>query len=88
VGVTDANPEAVEIFLEQVALGGQARVVRLEGDQSLVGRLTSLGFWPDTLVRMVRRSPFGDPLQVSLRGYELALRRNEAHTVVVTVVSS
>ena len=85
--MTDANIEAPEVFLDTVALGGQARVVRLEGDKAIASRLASLGFWPDTLVRVVRRSPFGDPLQVSLRGLDLALRRDEAHTVVVTVVS-
>lgn len=49
-------------------------------------RLTSLGLTPGTLVRMVRAAPLGDPIEVKVRGYSLALRRREA--VVVKVATS
>jgi Fe2+ transport system protein FeoA len=65
--------------------GQVARVIRVEGDDSVAQRLTDLGFWPGTTVVVVRRAPFGDPTQYTLRGYRLALRSGEACRVVVEV---
>lgn len=58
---------------------GQAGVV---GDMPVVGgielRLMELGVLPGTTVRMVRRAPLGDPLEVEVRGFHLSLRASEA----------
>ncbi len=69
--------------LDEVLPGCTICVVRVEGDDALSRRLISLGFWPGTAVEVVRRAPFGDPTQFSLRGYRLALRRSEAVRVIV-----
>lgn len=58
-------------------------VVRIDGDDAIARRLADLGFWPGTEVELVRRAPFGDPIQLSLRGFRLALRKAEARRVVV-----
>lgn len=58
-------------------------VVRVEGDDAIARRLSDLGFWPGTEVELVRRAPLGDPIQLSLRGFRLALRKSEARRVVV-----
>lgn len=63
--------------------GAAATVVAIDGEDVLARRLAGLGFWPGTPVRVVRRAPFGDPLQCELRGYHLALRRVEAIRVRV-----
>ena len=59
-----------------------ASVVRLrrvaDVDGSDATRFESHGFWPGTEITVVRRSPFGDPIHVRLRGIDLALRREEA----------
>ena len=64
--------------------GTDVRVSHVDGDDALAQRLTDLGFWKGTLVRVVRRAPFGDPIEYCLRGYRLALRREEAARVRVT----
>lgn len=47
-------------------------------------RLTSLGLTPGTLVSMVRIAPLGDPVELRVRGFSLALRRREAAVIKVT----
>lgn len=69
--------------LDRMALGGAATVIRVEGDDPVARRLVDLGFWPGTTVHAVRKAPLGDPVQYNLRGFRLALRRDEASRVVV-----
>ncbi len=69
--------------LEGLAPGEFAAVVGVDGDDEVSQRLIDLGFWPGTRVRMVRRAPLGDPIQYSLRGFDLALRATEARRVKV-----
>jgi ferrous iron transport protein A len=44
-----------------------------------------MGFVPGAAVRMVKTAPLGDPIQVCVRNYDLALRRAEAKSIVVSV---
>ncbi len=63
---------------------GQACTVldlHMEGEQ--LQRLMDLGFIEGTKIRMVRNAPLMDPLDVELRGYQVAIRRNEAAHVEV-----
>lgn len=69
--------------LDQLTLGGVATVLRVEGDDPIARRLQDLGFWPGTVVHAVRRAPLGDPVQYNLRGFRLALRRDEASRIHV-----
>jgi ferrous iron transport protein A len=46
-------------------------------------RLLEMGLTPGTVVEVVRRAPFGDPLQIRVRGSMLALRRAQAHAIQV-----
>jgi ferrous iron transport protein A len=69
--------------LDMLPPGAVASVVRVAGEDPIARRLSDLGFWPGTLVQVVRRAPLGDPVQYALRGYRLALRRAEAGRVLV-----
>jgi ferrous iron transport protein B len=60
-------------------------VVRVEGPDDVRRRLVEMGFVPGVPVEVIGTAPLGDPLEVSLRGYRLAIRRSEA--AGVTVVS-
>lgn len=53
------------------------------GKGSVRVRLMELGIVPGTEVQLVRRAPLGDPMQISLRGYQLSLRRGEADLIEV-----
>jgi ferrous iron transport protein A len=69
--------------LATVAVGGQARVADVSGDDAVSLRLLEMGLTPGTTVRVVGRAPLGDPLELELRGYRLSLRRAEAARVAV-----
>jgi ferrous iron transport protein A len=56
-------------------------VLAVDGDDALARRLGDLGLWPGTEVEVLTRAPFGDPILFRLRGYRLALRREEARRV-------
>jgi Fe2+ transport system protein FeoA len=59
------------------------QVVAVEGDDALAQRLADHGLWRGTLVELVTTAPLGDPMLFRLRGYRLALRREEAARVLV-----
>jgi ferrous iron transport protein A len=42
-----------------------------------------MGMVPDVVVTVVRKAPMGDPIELSLKGYNLSLRQKEAETIVV-----
>ena len=56
------------------------------GDAIYVQQVTRLGLTPGTTFRLVRRAPLGDPIEIKLRGYSLALRPAEADALRVQVV--
>lgn len=71
------------VSLASVALGVAARVVRVAGADSLRLRLLEMGFVPGTTVRVVKRAPFGDPLELEVRGGHVSLRAAEAGRIEV-----
>jgi ferrous iron transport protein A len=56
------------------------------GTDGLSQRLAEMGFTPGQPVRVIRFAPLGDPMQVRIRGFSLALRRNEARRIVLAPV--
>ncbi len=71
--------------LNQLGIGCRGSVVSVGGDQDLRRRLLEMGFCRGTTVEVVRRSPFGDPIEFLLRGYHLSLRGEQAKFVEVAV---
>jgi Fe2+ transport system protein FeoA len=67
--------------LNELPLGRDGVVRAVEGDDAIKVRLLEMGLVPGTTVRMVKRAPGGDPLQLQLRGYHLSLRVSEASRV-------
>ena len=64
---------------------GESCMIRQVGNQrgAVKRRLVDMGLTPGTAVKLVKIAPMGDPLEVSLRGYELSLRREDAAQIVV-----
>lgn len=63
---------------------GQSGIVaQVGGAGTLRLRLLDMGLTPGTVVWMQRRAPFGDPLQIRLRGYALTLRRESARKILL-----
>jgi ferrous iron transport protein A len=72
--------------LQAAATGSVARILGLTGDPGIRERLAELGLTPGQQVRVLRRAPLGDPLEVLVRGYRLAVRSDEAAAVEVEPV--
>lgn len=71
--------------LDTLPSGLAARVVNVRGSSAIARRLMEMGIVPGAPIRVVRSAPLGDPIQVCLRDYHLALRRVEARAVTVLV---
>ena len=73
------------IKLSQLAIGSKAvvRGLSLQGQASL--RLREMGVLPGVAITLVRTAPFGDPLEIQVRGYNLTLRKSEAEHVMVEI---
>ncbi len=75
------------VTLDCLTPGACGRVVSVGGGGSAVSRrLMEMGVVPGAPVRVIKRAPLGDPLEVRVRNYHLAIRRTEAETI--TVVTS
>jgi len=69
--------------LDQIAVGDSVRVGDVAGTDGVAIRLLEMGLTPGVAVRVVGRAPFGDPLELELRGYRLSIRRAEAARVAI-----
>ena len=69
--------------LTELPLGAVARVVSVNGEGPVTRRLLEMGVIPGITVSIVKRAPFGDPIEVRVRGYSLAMRRKEADAIEV-----
>ena len=70
--------------LDKTPLGSTVRIISLESSEIVTRRLMEMGMVPGSAVRVVKAAPLGDPIQVCVRNYHLALRRNEARAITVT----
>lgn len=69
--------------LRDVPVGASAKVVRLTGEGPLKRRIMDIGLTKGTEVRVRKVAPLGDPIEITVRGYELSIRKSEAENVVV-----
>lgn len=73
------------LTLDKLPLGQEAIIVKVGGEGTILRRrLLDMGLTPRTRVMVRKRAPLGDPLEISLRGYELTLRSEEAAKISVT----
>jgi ferrous iron transport protein A len=69
--------------LTNIPIGQSARVLAVNGNSPITKRLMEMGVVPGVSIRVVKSAPFGDPLEIRVRGYNLAMRRSEAQTIEV-----
>ena len=69
--------------LTDLPVGSTAVVEGLEGEPSFQKRLADLGLIPGISIRFIRKAPFGDPIEIELRGYRLAIRKADAQKILV-----
>ena len=73
----------MEKVLKDLKPGEEGVVKRVSGNGAVRRRLFDMGVTPGAPVKMRKVAPLGDPIEVTLRGYELTLRKNEAENVLV-----
>jgi len=73
----------MEITADRLQPGERGLVAGLSCRGGLRRRLIDLGLTPGAEIRLHRTAPFGDPLELHLRGYALSLRRDEARGIRV-----
>ena len=74
--------------LADLSQGTRLRVTGFADESAYAAQLRRMGLVPGTIVTVVRRAPLGDPLEIRLRGYSLALRPSEAQDLLFEVVTS
>ncbi len=64
--------------------GEHGKVVALKGDNAVSKRLMEMGIVPGVSLRVIKSAPFGDPLEIRVLGYNLAVRKSEASQIEIT----
>ncbi len=71
--------------LSEFSVGEKGTIRFVSGDGKIRRRLFDMGVTPGAEVYLRKKAPLGDPLEVTIRGYELTLRKTEAEQVTTEV---
>lgn len=69
--------------LKDTRPGETVRVEKLTGEGALKRRIMDMGLTKGTEVKVRKVAPLGDPVEITVRGYELSIRKSEAENIVV-----
>ena len=69
--------------LKDVKIGHKATVLKLEGEGPVRRRIMDMGITKGVEVYVRKVAPLGDPIEITVRGYELSLRKADAEMVLV-----
>ncbi|ERI05799.1 FeoA family protein [Atopobium sp. oral taxon 810] len=69
--------------LKDVKVGSSAVVTKLTGTGAIKRRIMDMGLTKGTEVYVRKVAPLGDPIEITVRGYELSIRKDEAENVEV-----
>lgn len=70
-------------LLSDFSAGESGRIVAVTGEGRIRRRLFDMGVTPAAELTMRKKAPLGDPIEITIRGYELTLRKTEAACVEV-----
>ncbi len=69
--------------LKDVKVGKSCRVLKVHGEGALRRRIMDMGITKGVEIYIRKVAPLGDPLELSVRGYELSIRKSEAEKIEV-----
>ena len=69
--------------LKQVEVGSTVKVVKLHGEGAVRRRIMDMGLTKGAEVYIRKVAPHGDPIEITVRGYELSLRKADAQMIEV-----
>ena len=73
--------------LKEAAIGSTVKVVKLNGEGAIKRRIMDMGIVKNVEIYVRKTAPLGDPLELTLRGYELSIRKDEAALIDVEPVA-
>ena len=71
--------------LKEAKIGSTCTVVKLHGEGAIKRRIMDMGITKGVEVYVRKVAPLGDPIEVTVRGYELSLRKADAEMIEVTL---
>ena len=71
--------------LNDLKVGGEGFITAVNGGGELRLRLLDMGLIPGTAVKVIKIAPLGDPIEITLRGYELTIRREHAKEIDIRI---
>ncbi len=69
--------------LREVPVGGKAKVVKIHGEGAVKRRIMDMGITKGVEIYVRKVAPLGDPIEITVRGYELSLRKADAESIEV-----
>ncbi|MBQ9117328.1 MAG: ferrous iron transport protein A [Clostridia bacterium] len=69
--------------LNDVKVGGNAKVVKVHGEGAVRRRIMDMGITKGVDIHIKRVAPLGDPIELTVRGYELSIRRADATMIEI-----
>ena len=78
----------MEKKLDRFSVGERGRVLRIDGEGKVRRRRFDMGVTPGAEIVLRKLAPLGDPVEVTIRGYELTLRKGEAGCVLIEVTNA
>jgi ferrous iron transport protein A len=73
-----------QVSLSDMPVGSDVIVSKVETKGTIKRRLLDLGFVPGARVKVALQSPVGDPIAYEIRGTVIALRKSDAHGILVS----
>ena len=69
--------------LKDVKVGEKATVLKLTGTGAIKRRIMDMGITKGVEIHVIRLAPLGDPIEITVRGYELSIRKADAEMIEV-----
>lgn len=69
--------------LKEVKIGDTVKVVKLHGEGAIKRRIMDMGITKGVEIHVRKVAPLGDPIEITVRGYELSIRKEDAEKIEV-----
>lgn len=69
--------------LKDAAIGETVKVIKVDGEGAIRRRIMDMGITKGVQIHITKVAPLGDPIEVTVRGYELSLRKADAQMILI-----
>lgn len=69
--------------LKDAKIGATVTVVKLHGQGAIRRRIMDMGITKGVVIKVKKVAPFGDPIEITVRGYQLSLRKADAEMIEI-----